>query len=246
MAEATKPGSPERQLLRKFVAAGGSGEQQAKFFRRLAVFVAVTKPSRIFMLGHRSARDLQPLFRAGRDQFVTTVREPLQVTRSLAAYRVYRIMQGGAAASRILNAMNLDLQRFEALLKDDPRELVRQIMHRESPSLCAALSFGNDATAASVWADLRNSRCCIAHSSEQAPMLQTVFGKPVNNYSENTAVGREGSGANFAEIVEDEWLAPFIDPQDSLLYERFDRVGLIGFWRGGGSLDDYHELLASG
>lgn len=245
MASAALPGSAEQNFLREFVASADPADARVRYFRMLAAYRVVRQPSRIFAIGHKSARDLAPLCRGERDLFMTTVRAPADILRSIVGYRVFRIMEGGETALRLLQRLQLDMERFGELVESDPEHLTGLILSGEAPSLCQALSLGESGDGESVWRDIRRSKIFVAHMSEQKEMLQQVFGTPIHNRVENTSSVRTGPGADFKAVIEGDWLKPFINPEDIQLYDHLATAGILGFWRDGGTAQEYRGLLES-
>jgi hypothetical protein len=76
-------------------------------------------------------------------------------------------------------------------------------------------------------------------------MLQQVFGTPIQKRFENTSSMRTGAGADFKAVVEDDWIRPFVKPEDVYLYDCLTTAGIFGFWRNGGTTKAYRTLLES-
>jgi hypothetical protein len=245
MASAVLPGSFEQNFLQKFVGSADSDDARDRCFRMQAAYKVACQPSRIFAIGHKSLRELAPLSRGERDIFMTTVRAPADILRSLVGYRVFRIFEGGDIASRLLQKLQLDTERFKTLVESDPESLTNLILGAEAPSLCQMLRFDVTDDGESVWRSIRRNKIFIAHMSEQQEMLQQVFGTPIQKRFENTSSMRTGAGADFKAVVEDDWIRPFVKPEDVYLYDCLTTAGIFGFWRNGGTTKAYRTLLES-
>lgn len=245
MASAVLPESFEQQFLQKFVGSADPNDVRDRYFRMQAAYKVACQPSRIFAIGHKSLRDLAPLSRGERDIFMTTVRAPADILKSLVGYRVFRIFEGGEIASRLLQKLQLDTARFETLVESDPEYLTNLILGAEAPSLCQMLQFDVPGDGESVWCGIKPNKVFIAHMSEQQQMLQQIFGTPIQNRVENTSSKWTGIGSDFKAVVEDAWLRPFINPEDAYLYDCMTNAGIFGFWRDGETPQECSTLLES-
>ena len=245
MASAVLPESFEQQFLQKFVGSADPNDVRDRYFRMQAAYKVACQPSRIFAIGHKSLRDLAPLSRGERDIFMTTVRAPADILKSLVGYRVFRIFEGGEIASRLLQKLQLDTARFETLVESDPEYLTNLILGAEATSLCQMLQFDVPGDGESVWCGSKRNKVFIAHMSEQQQMLQQIFGTPIQNRVENTSSKWTGIGSDFKAVVEDAWLRPFINPEDAYLYDCMTNAGIFGFWRDGRTPQEWSTLLES-
>lgn len=222
-----------------------SDNLRQRFLRIFAGYRIVHSPKRVFILGHKRAKELMPYFRDGTDLLFTTVREPAEILMSVAAYRVSHTLKNEYRQDsiRLLESLQLNLQEFTELVRTQPRHLTELILEKNPPSLVGYLSMDNRIDHESVWRSLRDKTVFISHMSEQAQMLCQLFGGQPSLHRKNTSENRPGLAADFTAAVHRSWTEPFVDPNSAILYERMEAAGIIGFWQSGGTLRQYRDLL---
>ena len=134
-------------------------------------------------------------------------------------------------------------RQFSNLVASQPRELTERILKTKPPSLAAFLAMDQHTDHESVWRGIREHNVFIAHMSEQSQMLEGLFGKEISAYPKNTSDNQQGLTAKFYATMQKSWVEPFVEPDSALLYQRLESSGIIGFWRKGGTANQYRELL---
>lgn len=217
------------------------------YLRTFAAFLVLAEPNRLFVLGHQRTRELSPLFRPGPDLIFSTVRPPLDILRSMVKYRVDHTLNNPARADSVelLNELQLDHNAFAGLVSIDPRSATERVLAIRPPSLASYLAVDDCATYENVWRGIRARSIFIAHVSEQDQMLSRLFGKVPPRVQMNTSASRNGPAGEFSEVLRDDWIEPFVDPESTKLYERLKSGGIIGFWENGGTLKEYRQLLGT-
>lgn len=246
MVKSVRPRGPEGQLLHAFstdVETGGIHEQ---YLRTFAAFCHALDAKRVFILGHKPADELLPLWRPEVDLFMTVVREPAAMLKSLAAYRVSQaIAQPNApTTAQTLRHVSLKHDALVAMATDDPKALTERLLRSEAPSLCGYLAFDNNPAWESVLAGLKERKVFISHMKEQSRMQASLMGGEIKPRVENSSSSRKGIAADFSAAVSTEWTEPFVDDNSRTLYERLVNSGIIGFWEKGGTAEQYQDLLA--
>lgn len=237
----------QRQLLDNCAAERAPEELQHRYLRVLAGYFVAFRPKRVFALGHPQARELLPLHRQDRDLLFTTVREPRNILRSLVAYRVTHTLKHPHRSDSIelLESLQLDIGEFRDLVSKQPKIVTERILKVQSPSLGQFLAFDDKTDVESVWQGLKEQTVYVGHLSEQGPMLASLLGGQQAGYRLNTSSKRQGLPAQFAAAIEHAWLEPFVDSDSRQLYQRLESSGIIGFWRKGGTVQQYRNLLRS-
>jgi hypothetical protein len=236
--------TPQRQLLE---ACAGDHDQDLaqKYLRTFTGYRLARSPQRVFILGHKLAREMAPFYREERDFFFTTVRDPAEALKSMLAYRVSHTLANRNRMDSIefLDALQIEYPRFEELATDDPEGLARLALSKKTPSLATFLAMDERTDCESVWAGLRERAVFIAHMSEQSDMLEKLFGSRPKVRHKNSSDQRRGLAADFSHSLQDDWIEPHVDPEARSIYERLERSGVIGFWKNGGTKTEYHELM---
>lgn len=237
--------SLQGQFMRQYASQGKSQELRQQYIRLFTSYCITLPPKHLFILGHKLGRDLKPFYRDSKDLFFTTVRAPTEILRSMVAYRVSHTLrnQNRPDSVELLEATQLDHREFSDLVTSQPRELTERILSVKPPSLVAFLALGNHTDHESVWQGIKEQTIFIAHMSEQSQMLGRLFGKQPNTPPKNTSDNQQTLAAQFSATLENSWVEPFVDSDSSLLYQRLELTGIIGFWRKGGTIHQYRELL---
>ena len=244
MVQSVPPDTPRRQLL---YACAGHHEQDLaqRFLSTLTGYRLARSPGKIFILGHKFAREMAPFHRQDRDFFFATVRHPAEALKSMVAYRVSHTLANRNRVDSIefLESLQLEYPRFEELVANDPEELTRLALNTKTPSLAAFLAMDDRTDCESVWSGLRERAVFIAHMSEQSAMLEQLFGGRPKKRHKNSSGRRQGLAADFSAALQDDWIEPHVDPDSRLLYERLECAGVIRFWKNGGTKSQYSELV---
>ncbi len=238
--------SQPRQLLKQLTGEVESETLPRQYLKVFAGYQLTQTPQKVFFLAHKTARELLPDYRAGKDLLFTTVREPTEILRSLVAYRVFHTIKDCLQpdSMELLNSLNLNIDTFIELAENQPRKLTELILRTNTPpTLAAFLSCDGKTDCDSVWSGIRNHTIFIAHKNEQAQMLEQLFGRQIKNVRDNTSDGRIGLAADFMAAIEDSWITPFLYPGSVKLYQKLESSGIIGFWEMGGTLAEYQDLL---
>jgi hypothetical protein len=245
---ASVPGkTPQGQLMKACAAQEKSDELRRRYLRIFAGYCITRPPKNIFILGHKRARELKPLCRESGDLFFTTVRAPMEILRSMVTYRVAHTLKNRNRPDSIelLDAMQLDYREFAKLVSSQPSEITERILTIKPPSLASFLAMDCNTDHESVWQGIKDQTVFIAHMSEQNQMLGSLFGKQPNTHPRNTSDNRQPVAAKFSAALQNSWIEPFVDSDSTLLYQRLETTGIIGFWQKGGSVNQYRELLQS-
>jgi hypothetical protein len=216
-----------------------------RYLRVFTGYCFASNPGHLFILGHKRARELNPLYRPRSDFFFTTVRAPVAILKSMVTYRVSHTLKNRHRQDSIelLEAMQLDYQDFSELVTTNPKELTARILEIKPPSLVSYLAMDHRTDAEAVWQGIKEQSVFIAHMSEQDRMLAKLFGKQPQMTRKNTSEGREGLAGEFSAALQDSWLESSVEPDSALLYQRLESTGIIGFWGNGGTVAEYQELL---
>ena len=239
--------SPQGQLLQSCATQHTSEPLRQRFLRVFTAYDLATSPKRVFLLGHKPARELMPYRRNRKDIMLTTVRSPIEILKSMAAYRVSHTLKNTQRQDSIelLGLLQLDIHAFTELARTQPGPLTARILEHNSPSLVAYLTLDGRTDHSSIWEGIQSEGIFIAHMSEQAHMLSEVFGQLSHQHRINTSDNRQGLAAEFTAGIQDSWIEPFIDTDSRQLYQRLESNGIIGFWKKGGTASEYRDLLAS-
>ena len=239
------PKSSQGQLLAACAKERKSENLRQRFMRVFLGYGLAHSSKKVFMLGHKRARELTSFRRNSNDITLATVRSPADILKSLASYRVSHTLKNAQRTDsiKLLESLQLDLQGFTELVSTQPRHLTERILEKESPSLANYLAVDRHTDHASVWGGIRDQTIFIAHMSEQAQMLGKLFGKQNNQYRMNTSDNRQGLAAEFSGRIQKSWTESFVDADSIKLYQRLESSGVIGFWKNGGTIDEYRELL---
>jgi len=235
----------QRRFLNHCVNEEEASSPRQRYLKVFTGYYVTQRPKRIFILGHMNARQLLPHFRRHRDQFFATVRAPADILKSLVAYRVTQTLADNHHPDSValLGTLGVDIQQFSELVHSQPRHLAERILEKQSPLLTTSLAFGEDVGYEAVWAGIRERNVFLAHLSEQSLMVGRLLGCEPGEYRENASVDRTGLAAEFSAAVRKDWAEPFVDADSRMLYERLESVGIIGFWRNGGTVREYTDLL---
>ena len=245
MAHAYLASNPRGELLQPYLAADNALDRRERFLHIYAGYLLTQNPEKMFILGHKQARELLPFYRADSDIFFTTVRAPAEILKSMVAYRVAHTLknENRPDSRNLLKYLQMDIEAFTQAVKSQPQSLAQKILETDSPSLAAFLSFHPKPDHACVIKGLKDNRVFIAHMSEQSQMLSELFGKQTALLHENTSNNREGLAAEFTASVQADWATPFVDPESSQVYGTLESSGIIGYWENGGTRAGYLELL---
>ncbi len=245
MAHSCPPGSAQAELLQSYLAEDAAADRQQRFLRVYAGYQMFQNPERLFILGHKQARELVPYYRADKDVFFTTVRDPAEILKSMVAYRVSHTLKNARRPDSVnlLNYLQMDIDTFTRAVESRPRSVAEQILQKESPSMAAFLSFGPGLDYRAVVRDLKANRVYIAHMSEQSQLLTALFGEQTVHPRENSSHTRQGLAAEFTAMMPVEWASPFVDVESMQLYRHLEAGGIIGHWEKGGSKVAYLDLL---
>lgn len=237
--------SLEGQFMRECASQGKAEELRRQYLRLFAGYCITRRPKNIFILGHKVAKELKPLYRESKDVFLTTVRAPSEILRSMVVYRISHTLKNKNRPDslELLEAMQLDHREFCELISSQPQALTERILNVKPPSLAAFLSMGQHSNHEFVWRGIKEKNVFIAHMSEQSQMLGRLFGKLPKTQPKNTSHNHPALAAQFTAILKDSWIEPFVEPDSSLLYQRLESSGIIGFWQKGGTVNQYRELL---
>lgn len=247
MISAVPPRSPQGQLLQSCATQHTSEPLRQRFLRVFTAYDLATSPERVFLLGHKPARELVSYRRNSKDIMLTTVRSPIGMLKSMAAYRVSHTLKNTQRQDSIelLELLQLDIHAFTELARTQPEQLTGRILENQSPSLAAHLTLDSRTDHISIWEGIQGEGIFIAHMSEQAHMLSELFGQLSHQHRINTSDNRQGLAAEFTAGIQDSWIEPFIDTDSRQLYQRLESNGIIGFWKKGGTASEYRDLLAS-
>jgi len=241
---------PDNPLRQSKVAGQGDPEQdpEQEFLRMFTAYRLARVPERIFIFGHKFAREMMPFYRQGRDIFFTTVRDPTESLSSMLAYRVSHTLANRHRVDSVafLQSLQVEYPEFEELVAGNPEGLTELALKKTMPSLSAFLSMNDQTDCESVWSGLREHSVFIAHMSEQSAMLEKLFGSRPKKRRKNSSQSRQGIAADFSSRLRSDWIAPHVDPESRLLYERLESAGVIGFWKTGGTMRQYQEILKNG
>ncbi len=224
-----------------------SPDLREQYLRSFAAYMVAANPKRIFVLGHQRARELHSLYRQGRDLLFSTVRPPMDILRSMVNYRVDHILNNPQRQDslELLEAMQLNRDTFAQLVDANPRSVVERLLSIKPLSLVSYLAMDERMSYEVVWQGIRERTVYIAHVSEQDSMLASLFGEAPVAGHRNTSEGRQGLAEAFSSNLRDDWLDSFVESDSIALYERLQSSGIIGFWRDGGSVEEYRQLLGA-
>jgi len=244
MTHSVLPDTPQWRFLNT-CATEGAPDTRQRFLRTFTGYCNIQSPKKLFILGHKLAREIQPYYREDKDFFFSTVRAPKEALRSMVTYRVSHTLKNKNRLDSVefLESIRLDFPEFKDLVANQPEELTKRILGEKIPSLTTYLSLDNRTDHESVWQGLRGQTVFIAHMSEQAQMLEQLFGQKPSMHHKNSSDYRQGLAAEFSVAIHDSWIEPYVDPDSLTLYQRLESVGIIGFWREGGTLTEYSALL---
>ncbi len=219
--------------------------QRSTYLRVLAAFKVATNPHYLFILGHQRARELAPFYRGSPDLIFSTVREPLAMLRSLVSYRVSHTLanKNRQDSKELLDALDCSFDDFYTRFRADPKALVSQILSVKKPSLTSYLALDEHTDPETVWSGICSHNIYIAHVSEQEDLQKALFGKKPRALHKNATDTNSELMETFNADLQDEWIRPHIDNDSLELYQRFVDSGIIGFWKNGGSLESYRQLL---
>lgn len=245
MAHSCPPRTPQGELLRSYLADDAADDRQQRFRRVFAGYQLLQNPRRMFILGHKQARELVPYYRPDKDLFFTTVRDPAEILKSMVAYRVSHTLKNDKRPDSVnlLRYLQMDIDSFTDAVKTEPRTLAERILQKDSPCMAAFLSFDPTPTHAGVMKSLKANKVFIAHMSEQSQMLTALFGEQTAHPHENSSHTRQGLAAEFTAMIPMEWTSPFVDTQSQQVYRQLQESGVIGYWENGGTKAGYLELL---
>lgn len=237
--------SMQRRFLNACAAERDAESLRQRFLRVFAGYCVAQSPQRMFILGHKTAGEMLPYYREGRDLFFATVRAPAEILKSLVAYRVMHTLDDKFRPDSIelLDSLQLDIHTFTELVRDQPRQLTELILAQQPPILTTFLAFNHQTDHESVWQGIKQRCVFLAHMSEQDQMLARLLGSEPSQRRENTSADRVGLAAEFTASIKGNWIEPFVHPDSTMLYQRLEAVGIIGFWEGGGTVRQYRELL---
>ena len=247
MAHSCPAKSPQAKLLQSYLSEEAAEDRHQRFLRMYAGYRLLQSPERMFILGHKKARELVPYYRADNDLFFTTVRAPAEILKSMVAYRVSHTLKNEKRPDSVnlLNYLQMDIDRFTDAVTSQPRWLTEKILEKESPSMAAFLSFEPGSDHSTVIKGLKANRVFIAHMSEQSQMLTALFGEQGAHPRENSSHTREGLAAEFTAMLPVDWTSPFVDAESMLVYQHLEASGIMGYWEKGGTRAGYLELLNS-
>ena len=219
--------------------------QRSTYLRVLVAFMVATNPRYLFVLGHQRAKELAPLYRGAPDLMFSTVREPLAMLRSLVNYRVFHTLanQNRRDSKELLDELDCSFDEFYALLRSDPKSLVSQVLSVKKPSLTSYLALNEHTDSETVWSGICSHNIYIAHVSEQDEFQKALFGKKPRALHKNATDTNSDFIESFNADLQDEWIRPHIDIDSAELYQRFVNNGIIGFWKNGGTLETYRQML---
>jgi hypothetical protein len=245
MAHSCPARTPQGKLLRSYLAEDAAEDRQQRFLRVYAGYQLLQSPRRMFILGHKQARELVPYYRPDKDLFFTTVRDPAEILKSMVAYRVSHTLANDKRPDSVnlLKYLKMDIDSFTDAVKTQPRTLAERILRQDAPCMAAFLSFDRKSTRASVVKNLKAYSVFIAHMSEQSQMLSALFGEQPTQPHENSSHTRQGLAAEFTAMVPMEWTSPFVDKESQEIYRLLQQSGVIGYWEQGGTRAGYLELL---
>lgn len=245
MAHSCAPRTPQGELLRSYLADDAAEDRQQRFLRVFAGYRLLQNPRRIFVLGHKQAREFLPDYRPGKDLFFTTVRDPAEILKSMVAYRVSHTLKNDRRPDSVnlLKYLRMDIDSFTEAVRTEPRSLAERILQKDSPCMAAFLSFDPKPSHAGVIASLKANSVFIAHMSEQSQMLSALFGEQTAHPHENSSHTRQGLAAEFTAMIPMEWTSPFVDTESQAIYRQLQESGIIGYWQKGGTKAGYLELL---
>ena len=237
--------SLEGQFLKNYASQRLPEEVHQQYLRLFAGYIVTRRPKKMFVLGHKLAKDLKPLYRKRKDIFFTTVRAPSEILRSMVAYRVDHTLKNKNRPDSIelLKNMEMNHLEFSELVSSRPQALTERILGVKPPSLVAFLSMSQNRDHEHVWQGIRQNNVFIAHMSEQEQMLGKLFGERPRTHPKNTSSSQSELAVQFSAVLQNSWVEPFIDPDSSQLYQRLESSGIIGFWQKGGTVNQYRELL---
>jgi len=244
MVASAPPKKAKRDFLQSLSEERAGETETQQYLRVLSGFSLTQNPRQMFIAGHKDTRELLPHYRNGTDLLFTTVREPAAILRSLVAYRVFHTLErsGNKDSKELLAALQIGLEEFTKLAQQQPEELTKLILEKASrPSLAQYLGTG----ASSLWEGVKQHGIVLGHMSEQAHLLEQLFGKEVKLRRENTSDNRTGLAAEFKAGLDDAWIEPFVDNDSKAFYETLESTGIIGFWEKGGTVEGYRALLES-
>ncbi|CAA0091104.1 Uncharacterised protein [Halioglobus japonicus] len=245
MAHCYPPKTPQGELLRSYLAEDAAMDRQQRFLRVYAGYQLIQNPERMFILGHKQARELLPYYRAGKDIFFTTVRDPAEMLKSMVAYRVSHTLKNDKRPDSVnlLKYLRMDIDTFTEAVRSQPQALAEKILKKEAPCMAAFLSFDSKPNHSAVMKSLKTNNVFIAHMSEQNQMLTALFGEQTVQPRENSSHTRQGLAAEFTAMVPMAWTSPFVDAQSQKIYNQLEASGIIGYWEKGGTKAGYLELL---
>lgn len=216
-----------------------------KYLKVFVSYLITAHPDRLFILGHKRARELQPLYRQGTDLIFTTVRAPVEILRSMVLYRVSHTLKNPRRPDslELLAALQLDFPAFTDLVTLNPQELVGRILEIKPPSLASYLAMDSRTEHDLVWQGIKERSVYIAHVTEQSQMLTALFGRQHDALKVNASESPEGVFTDFSAAIQDSWIEPLVDVDSAALYQRLQAAGIIGFWKNGGTAAEYRDLL---
>lgn len=244
MVGSVPPETPQGDLLAACTADIEQGLSPA-MLRVFTAYRLVRSPRRAFILGHKITREILPFYRADKDTIFTTVRDPAEALKSMVAYRVSHTLgnRNRIDSVEFLSALQMGYAEFERLATADPRSLTERALTSESLSLANFLASAEDTDCESVWQGIKKNNIFIAHMSEQSDMLTQLFAKRPVSRHKNRSEHRHGAAAEFSNALQEQWIEPFVDPESRALYRTFVSAGIPGFWKNGGSVEEYLKLI---
>jgi hypothetical protein len=237
--------SVQRKFLNSCATAHAPETLQQKYLRVFTGYCVTQAPTRMFILGHQRASEMLPYFRDGRDLLFATVRAPAEILKSLVAYRVTHTLEDQLRPDsiKLLDSLQLSIEAFTELASFQPQRLTELILERPKPALNAYLAFDDRTDHESVWQGIKDRSVFLAHMSEQDHMIAKLLGNPPGLHLENTSANRQGMAAEFTASLQQSWIEPFVDRDSMMLYQKLDALGVIGFWKSGGTVPEYIDLL---